>query len=98
LKTKEIGIRKTLGATVPNVAYLLSKGYLKLILYAAAVALPAGYFLSETMMSFFAFRPQLSLWVLPAALCLVLGLAIITVGSQTVKAALTNPVTTLKEE
>jgi len=98
LKVKEIGIRKVLGASVSGMAYLLSKDYIKLILVSAVFALPAGYFLSASVMQFFAFRPGLSLWVLPAALVFVLVLALITIGSQTIKAALANPVETLREE
>ncbi|MFC1548205.1 FtsX-like permease family protein, partial [Candidatus Neomarinimicrobiota bacterium] len=94
-RIKEIGIRKVLGASVSNLAYLLSKDYLKLILYPAVVALPAAYFLSSMFYQFFAFRPDLSLWVLPAALIFILSLALMTTSSQTVKAALANPAETL---
>jgi putative ABC transport system permease protein len=98
LRVKEIGIRKVLGESVSGVAYLLSRDYFRLILVSAVFALPAGYFLSGSVMQFFAFRPGLSLWVLPAALVFVLTLALITIGSQTVKAALADPVETLREE
>ncbi len=98
LRVKEIGIRKVLGASVSGMAYLLSKNYIRLILVSAVFALPAGYFLSASVMQFFAFRPGLSLWVLPAALVFVLALALITIGSQTVKAALADPIKTLREE
>jgi putative ABC transport system permease protein len=98
VRVKEIGIRKVLGASVSSITYLLTKDYIRLISYAAIFAIPAGFFLSEAMMQEFAFRPDTSLWVLPAALIFILILALLTVGSQTVKAALTNPVETLKEE
>lgn len=98
MRTKEIGIRKVLGASVSNVAYLLSKDYIKLILYSSVFAIPAGYFLSGTFYQFFAFRPDLSLWVLLAALFFILILALMTISSQTIKAALAKPVETLKEE
>ena len=98
LRVKEIGIRKVLGASVSNMAYLLSKEFIRLIIVSAVFALPTGYFLSGSMMQFFAFRPGLSLWVLPGALAFVLALALVTIGSQTVKAALANPVETLREE
>jgi putative ABC transport system permease protein len=97
-RVREIGVRKVFGAGISSVVYQLSKGYLKLILYAAIFALPAAYFLSESMMQFFAFRPELNLWVLPGSLLFILSLAIITIGSQTVKAALANPINTLREE
>ncbi len=98
MRVKEIGIRKVLGANVPGVTYMLSKNYIKLILYSAAVAVPGTYFLTEAIFQSFAFRPELNLWVLPGALVFILILAFITLSSQTVKAALANPVDTLKEE
>ena len=98
MRVKEVGIRKVLGANVTTVTYLLSKDYIKLILYSAIVALPCGYFLSKSMMQFFAFRPNLSLWVLPLALIFILILALITICSQTIKAAVANPVDSLRYE
>jgi len=98
IRIKEIGIRKVLGASISNLAYLLSKDYMKLILYSAVFAIPAAYFLSSMFYQFFAFRPGLSLWVLPAALIFILILALITISSQTVKAAIANPAETLREE
>ena len=97
MRIKEIGIRKVFGASVSRVVYLLSKDYMKLILYSAVFALPVAYFLSGMFYQFFAFRPDLSIWVLPAALIFILILALITISSQTVKAALANPAETLKE-
>ncbi|MCP4725781.1 MAG: FtsX-like permease family protein [bacterium] len=98
LKIKEIGIRKILGESVKGSVYLLSKSYIKLIMYTAVVALPSGYFLSDLTFQFFPIRPDLSLWVPPAALLFILFLALNTVGSQTIKAALANPINTLREE
>ena len=98
MRVKEVGIRKVLGASVSGMAYLLSKDYIRLILVSAVFALPAGYFLSGSVMQFFAFRPGLSLWVLPGALAFVLSLALVTIGSQTVRAALADPAETLREE
>jgi putative ABC transport system permease protein len=97
MRIKEIGIRKVFGASVFNAGYQLSKDYIKLILYSAVIALPAAYFLSATLYQFFAFRPALSLWVLPASLIFILILAMITISSQTIKASLANPAETLKE-
>lgn len=98
MRVKEIGIRKVLGASIPGVAYFLSKGYLKIILYSAIVALPGGYLSTEAIMQNFAFRPGLSLWVLPAALLFILVLALVTICSQTVRAAVANPVESLRYE
>ncbi|HEX9974326.1 MAG TPA: FtsX-like permease family protein, partial [bacterium] len=98
MRIQEIGIRKVLGASVTNVMYLLSKDYIKLILFSAIVAIPGGYFLTDAIMQNFAFRPAMTLWVLPAALIFILLLALITIGSQTVMAAVANPVESLRYE
>jgi putative ABC transport system permease protein len=71
---------------------------MKLILYSAVFAIPGAYIFSNMFYQSFAFRPDLSLWVLPAALIFILILALITISSQTVKAALANPAETLREE
>lgn len=98
MRIKEIGIRKVLGANVSNVVHFLSKDFMKLILYSAVFTIPGAYIFSNLFYQDFAFRPDLSLWVLPAALIFVLALGLITVGSQTVKAALANPAETLRDE
>lgn len=98
MRIKEIGIRKVFGAGILNVVYLLSKDYINLILYSAIIAIPAAYFSAAMFYQFFAFRPELKLWVLPASLIFILILALMTISSQTVKAALKNPAETLKEE
>ena len=98
MRVKEVGIRKAMGAGAFRITYLLSKDYIKLILFSAAFALPGGYFLTDLVMQFFAVRPDMSIWVLPAVLAFILFLALITIGSQTVKAALSNPVDSIREE
>lgn len=99
MRIKEIGIRKVIGASVTELVYLLSKDYLKLILYSAMFAIPVAYILSSVFYQFLVFDPPgLSLWALPAALIFILILALITISSQTVRAALANPAETLKEE
>lgn len=97
-RTIEIGLRKVFGAKVSNAVYLLSKNYMKLILYSAVFAIPIAYIFSYMFYQEFAFRPELSLWVLPAALLFILILTLITISSQTIKAALINPAATLREE
>lgn len=98
MRIKEIGIRKVFGAKVSNIVFLLSKNHINLILYSAVFAIPGAYIFSNLLYQSFAFRPGLSLWVLPAALFFILILALITISSQTVKAALTNPTETLRED
>lgn len=98
MRVKEIGIRKILGASVSAIAFLLSKDYIKLILYSAVIAIPVAYILSDMLYQFFAFKPTLNLWVLPASLVFILILAVMTISSQTIKAAIANPTETLKED
>lgn len=98
MRTKEIGVRKVLGGSVYGISYTLSKEYLKLIMYSAIVSIPAAYFIMEAMLSMYAFRPELNLLVLPIVLFIVTVLALLTVGSQTLKAALANPINTLRNE
>ncbi|MFC1554272.1 ABC transporter permease [candidate division KSB1 bacterium] len=98
LRTREISIRKVLGSSIPGAVYLLSKDYIKLILFSSAFALPCAYFLTSTVMQYIAHRPGLSLWVPPLTLLFVLTLALLTISSQTINVALTNPVETLREE
>lgn len=98
MRTKEIGIRKVMGASVSDVIYTLSKDYLKPILYSAVFALPGGYFLAEAGYQFVANRPDLSLWVPVGVFIFVLISALFTISLQTVKAAMTTPAATLREE
>lgn len=100
LKVKEIGIRKVFGANMRELVFLLSRGYMKLILITCAVALPTGYFLSDLLFGalYIAIRPSLSLWIPPTAMLIILLLTFMTTGSLTIKAAKANPVDTLREE
>ena len=97
-RTKEMGIRKVLGASVSSILLLLSKGHLQLILIAFAIATPiANYFFTEWLNEF-AYRIEVQWWmfILPGAL--VLLIALLSVSGQTVKAARKNPVDSLKYE
>jgi putative ABC transport system permease protein len=98
VRIKEIGIRKVLGISNWSAVYLLSKDYLKLILITSLVAIPSAYFLTQTIFQDFENRPELNLWVLPAVLFLFIILAVITIGSQTIRAVVTNPVEILRNE
>src|SRR5690554_70687 len=97
-RTKEIGIRKVLGAGVGELGLLLGKDFMRLIVVAVAIALPLGWWAAGQWLQSFAYRIELNGWTfLIAALTLML-IGGLTVGIQTTKAALNNPVDSLKNE
>ena len=97
-RTKEIGIRKVLGATVPAIVRLLSLETIALILIASLVAYPIAWYAMSNWLETFAFRVEFS-WLIPLLVtCGTLLLAIVTVSYQSIKAALANPVKSLRYE
>lgn len=97
-KVKEIGVRKVLGATVNNLAIMLSRDFLKLILLAFMIAVPVAWYILNNWLTDFAYRTDISWWMFGAAGLLVLVIAIVTVSFQVIKAALANPVKSLRTE
>ncbi len=97
-RVKEIGIRKVMGATVSNILFLLSKDYIKLILIAFVISVPvANYFISGWLDKF-AYKINLLWWLYPIAGSVVLFVALFSVSGQSFKAAITNPVDSLRDE
>jgi putative ABC transport system permease protein len=97
-RTKEIGVRKVLGATVGNVVAMLSKDFLKLVLIAAVVAFPVSWWFMNKWLEDFAFRIDIGWWVFAVAGLAALSIALLTVSVQAIKAALANPVKSLRTE
>lgn len=97
-KTKEIGIRKVLGASIGSISFLLSKDFLKLIVIAFLVAAPTSAYLMNKWLQNFAYRTSISWWVFAASILAALIVTGLAVGYQTIKAATVNPVKSLKAE
>ncbi len=97
-RVKEIGIRKVLGASARSIVSLLAGDFIKLVLLANLVAWPAAYFAMNKWLQKFAYRIDMEWWVFAAAAGLTLAMALTTVSTQAIKAALANPVEALRYE
>ncbi|QHT69980.1 FtsX-like permease family protein [Rhodocytophaga rosea] len=97
-KTKEIGIRKVLGATATGIAGTLTKDFLKLVVLAFLIATPLAWFLMSRWLEDFAYRISISPWMFASAGLAVILIALLTISYQTIKAALANPVSSLRSE
>ena len=97
-KTKEIGIRKILGASVPSLLFMMLKEFIKWILIANLIALPISYYFMNKWLQDYAYRIDISWWIFILTACFSIIIAITTVSYQAVKAALSNPVNSLRYE
>jgi len=97
-RTKEIGVRKVLGASVRDLWMLLSKDFVQLVIIALVIATPIAYYIMSQWIQKFAYRTDISLWILFAAGLGALLITLITVSFQSIKAALSNPTISLRSE
>lgn len=98
LRTKEIGIRKVLGADMRNIITLLSSDFIKLVLVSILIATPISWYAMDQWLEGFAYRMEIQPWIFVLAGVVALSIAVFTISFQSVKAALMNPVTSLRSE
>ena len=97
-RTKEIGIRKVLGASVAGITGLLAKDFLKLVIASVVIASPVAYYFMQRWLADFAYRIDIQWWMFAVAGVAAVGIALLTVSFQSVRAALANPVQSLRSE
>ncbi len=97
-RTKEVGIRKVHGATVPGIVMLLSREFTRYVLFANIAAWPIAYFAMNKWLQNFAYRIEMSWWMFALASVLALVIALLTVSWQSIRAGMANPVESLRHE
>ena len=97
-RVKEIGIRKVLGASVTGIVRLLSMDFLKLVFVALILAVPLAWYMMNTWLQDFVYRIQIQWWVFVVAAVIAIFIAIVTISSQAIRAAIANPVNSLRSE
>jgi putative ABC transport system permease protein len=97
-RTKEIGIRKVLGAQISNITWLVSKEFFILVIVANIIAWPIAYYFMNKWLYNFAYRINIGLGIFLASSVIALVIALLTVSYQTIKAAMANPVDSLRYE
>ncbi len=97
-RRKEIGVRKVLGSSVPGIVRLLSKDYIKLVLVAIFVSVPIAWYVMQNWLNGFNYRIDIQWWVFLLAGIISVGIALLTVSFQAIKAAMANPIKSLRTE
>ena len=98
LRTREIGIRKVMGASVSNIINLLSRDFLKLVIISFFIAAPVAWYFMHQWLADFAYRTDISWWIFATAGIMAVLIAVITISFQAIKAAISNPVKALRTE
>jgi putative ABC transport system permease protein len=97
-RTKEIGIRKIMGASIHSIVGLLSRDFIKLVMLSVVIALPMAYFGMSKWLESFAYRAEIEWWIFASAALFSVSIAFATITFQSIKAALLNPIKSLKNE
>lgn len=97
-RTKEIGIRKALGASVQNLFLLLTYDFTRLVLFSLVVSIPLGWYVMSQWLENYAYRIDLSIWVFAISATLAMFIALVTVSYQSIRASVSNPVQALRDE
>ena len=97
-RTKEIGVRKVLGASLYSLWKMLSQDFLLLVLISSVVAVPIGYYLMKQWIEDFTYNANLSWWIFVTSIVGVLSITLLTVSFQTLRAARNNPIRSLRTE
>jgi len=97
-RTKEIGVRKVLGASITNIVYTLSQDFVKMVVLSIAIATPLAWYAMQKWLDNYSYRIEISVWIFILVGLAAVLIALITVSFQSIKAALMNPVKSLKSE
>ena len=97
-RIKEIGIRKVVGASVSSIIAMLSKDILKLVIISSVISFPVAWFAMNKWLQNYAYRINMSWWMFVVAGSIAVGIALLTVSFQAIKAAIANPVKSLRAE
>jgi len=97
-RTKEIGIRKVLGASIPSITLLISKDFILMLVISNVIAWPLAYFVMQRMLNSYAYRTSIALWIFFTAGMAAIFVALLTVGVKIIRAATANPIDSLRYE